>query len=169
MPMGKKTTEVQTTKALSLLAAGNTQGHTAKAVGLGRSKVGQIAKDHKDTINQLALDLIADNTQAIRDNVRLTLNKAHKLLKSGSRKDIQDNNVILYLADRKEQRLMQMTGILPSHAPSVVINQLFQDNRVQGDSQELGIVQALLADKRVEDIQSDVQEAEIVENEDITP
>lgn len=64
---------------------------------------------------------------------------------------------------------MQMTGILPSHAPSVVINQLFQDNRVQGDSQELGIVQALLADKRVEDIQSDVQEAEIVENEDITP
>lgn len=174
MPIGQRTPQVTTTKALALLASGLDQGKTAKAVGLDRSTINKLAKRERIAIKGLTLALIAKSRKTILDSHLKTLKLANNILDVDNPDTLQviaslaqrgiDPKDILTLADKKEYRTLQIMGIAPSHTPSVVINQLFQDNRTQSDSQELGIVQALLESKR----DNDIQEGEIVEGQSIT-
>ena len=89
-----------------MLASGCTQEEVGNQFGVSQQTISNLVKKNKAVIDQLALDLISDNHQYIRDSFRLTLKKANKLLKTGSKKDLQENSVILSLAEKKEARLM---------------------------------------------------------------
>lgn len=165
-------------KAVSLLATGETQQSVANSVGVSTASINALAAKHREAINQLALQIIQDSIAPIRQNHRDILQLSHLLLnislgKTPINKAAQtmaslamlnlEPKDILTLADKKEHRALQIMGITPSHAPSVVINQLFQASRSQGDSwrdlQEYG---EFLAYKR----DQDVQEAEITEHDE---
>lgn len=147
-------------KAVALLGTGETHQTVADALGVSRPSISNLAAKHRDTINQLALDLITENHQVIADIARLTLSRAHKLLKTGSRKDIEQFNGILTLADRKEHRLLQIMGITPSHTPSVIIHNLFAAEGSVTPEQHTRFREFIEWQ-----VDQDVQEGEIVEED----
>lgn len=155
--------------AIGLLATGAGQYEVADAIGVNQSTISRTATKHKAEIEQLTLDIISKSVSLIRDNHLNTLTLAHNILSDNIdqrtealnqlaqlRMDAKD---ILTLSDKKEERALKIMGISPAHTPSMVVNMLFQDNSTTQDSEELGIVRALLDAKRSED----VQEAEFSE------
>lgn len=122
------------------LAAGHTQVAIAKDLGISQPAVSKLAKQVKQQIKDAQLRLInagidqaitnqLDKLQASKDVIN---NKAVTKEIDGEEVEVipevipgVENSVTLQLGDKVEARLMTMVGILPSHAPSVVLNQLF--------------------------------------------
>ena len=150
--MAAKTIRPETIgKAITLLASGQNQVETAKALGISQTSVHTAAKRHKDDITALAVSLISASLKPVLQNHTDLLSLSHQLLQIAQGKKATkpmfallarvhmmglEPKDIISLADKKEERFMKMVGILPSHTQSIVINQLFQDNRLQVASPE---------------------------------
>lgn len=129
------------------LISGKSQCQIARDLGVYPSTVNRIA--HRDDIAKQIKDAQAELiSTALRNAVK---NQAAKIAMSTKILDKVDNNgethpldkTVLELADRAEANLLAATGIGPSHATSVQINNILVDNRVQLSP----VVQGLLADR----------------------
>ena len=76
---------------------------------------------------------------------------------------VADNKEALDLAQKNVKAVIQPVGFSAAPGQPFFLQQIYNDHRVQTDSQELGIVRAVLEQKRLDD----VQEGEIVESEDV--
>lgn len=123
--------QLVTEQTKNLIATGVNQTETAEQVGISRRSVNGIAKNYKKQIEQLALDIINESVPLIRANHINTLKTASKVLASGDLKQIEASKTLLTLADKKEFRTLQIMGIAPSHAASVIITNLFSIDTLQ--------------------------------------
>ena len=160
MPTGVPLSNETTARAMALLAVNSNQVEVADKLNIHQTTVSKLARREKIAIQALTLAFITKSRKLVLDNHILKLSMANKALRKGP-KAVRENKDIIALADKAEYRALQVMGIVPSHTPSVVINQLFAGSQAQADSEELGIVRALLASKRDEDI----QDGEIVPDE----
>lgn len=132
--------KVKPAKVIPGLVAGRTQVQVAKELGISQPSVSMLAKKVKQQIKDAQLRLInAGIDQAIEGQLAKMQAGKDVLSNKATTKEIEgkevevipevipgvNNAVTLQLGDKVEARLMQMVGILPSHAPSVVLNQLF--------------------------------------------
>ena len=148
--------QVDTEKAKFLLSVGQSQTETAKQLGVSRSTTHRIAHRCKKEIEQLTLNLIERQSKHLLNNHLNTLQLADEVIqltkKTDNRRDYRRLRALgkkmqltgltakdlLQMADKKEYRGMQITGILSTQTPSLVINQLFQqqNNYLTADSVE---------------------------------
>lgn len=148
----------QIDSALQLLGQGHAQTVVANAVGVDKSTICRLAKKHQEQIKAATLQMIQDNLPVICSNHRNTLQLANKLLSiqdtdSQALQNLMcklstigiDPKDILDLSDRKEHRMMQMMGMVPTHTPSLVINNLFQTQTTVINQQVLSMVQREVA------------------------
>jgi predicted XRE-type DNA-binding protein len=154
-------------KTNHLLAQGINQTETASLVGLSREKVNKIAKSNKHDIEQLALRLIQKTIPIIEENHINTMRLANGLLKCDENSPqiaasiVQsglDPKDIISISDKKEYRMMQVMGIVPSNTPSVILNQIL--GNVSVNLVDPGVRQLLGGQL---DQLEDIQDAEVVE------
>ena len=122
------------------LAAGHTQVAIARDMGISQPAVSKLAKQVKQQIKNAQLRLINQGIDKAIESQLAKIQAGKEVLnnkavtKEIDGKEVEvipevipgvNNAVTLQLGDKVEARLMQMVGILPSHAPSVVLNQLF--------------------------------------------
>ena len=145
----------KTAAILSELATGTPGAVIARAHNTSEAAVSRLKSKHKDII-------VRTYERFIARSAPLAAMAAYNLIKHYA---VHDTRQTMHAIDRKHAFAFTMetlkgTGMLGSHTPSALtVNILNQDNRVQVDSEELGIVQHMLALKRDDDI----QDAEIVE------
>jgi predicted XRE-type DNA-binding protein len=154
-------------KTNHLLAQGINQTETASMVGISREKVNRIAKANKHDIEQLALRLIQKTIPIIEENHINTMRLANGLLKCDENSPqiaaaiVQsglDPKDIISISDKKEYRMMQVMGIVPSNTPSVILNQIL--GNVSVNLVDPGVRQLLGGQL---DQLEDITDAEIVE------
>jgi hypothetical protein len=128
--------QIVTSKAKCLLAQGDmTQDAVAKDLGISRKTVNRLSQACKEDIERLTLELINESVPLIKANHINTLKAAKQVLESKTEsgepdiEKIEAAKTLLNLSDKKEYRALLMMGIVPSHAPSVVVNQLFMGNQ----------------------------------------
>lgn len=131
MPAGQPLNNAHDKVAVPLLAQGSTQTEVGKVLGVSQGTVSRLAKRRQTQIEALTLKLIGKSAKLIQYNTLAVLAKAKRVLKHGTLADIEASKVLMYLADRKEDRLLGIMGIKPTHTPSMVFATLIQDNRIQ--------------------------------------
>ena len=130
-------------EVIASLAAGNSQTATAATTGIPQQTISRLNKKHKDLINteqaklvELTLSTITSRTiQEIQTAKHLT----DVLTQPGGKDSPTINNTILtdqediakFLTrvDKKEEMILKSVGIAPSHAPSILIQNILNDNR----------------------------------------
>ena len=136
MPMGVKTSQVETEQIKHLIACGNSQTEVARQLGIARETVNRLVKANKKDIEQLALEIIHESIPLIKSNHISTLQHANNLLSKdpdsidhkSTIATLQSSGIdpgkILDLSDKKEHRALQIMGIASASTPSIIINQL---------------------------------------------
>ena len=141
--MGQRTSQVVTSKMKCLLAQGDlTHQEIAEQTGVVRETVSRLKSKCKAEIEQLTLELVNESVPLVKSLHINTMKLADQVIKSGDLELIEKSKTLLGLSDKKEYRAQIMTGMLPSHASSTVVNQLFlgsQSNMVL----DAGVQQAL--------------------------
>ena len=112
------------------LIAGVPQHVIAKAQGVSQPTVSKFKKRIQSVIDYYQYKLIAGAADKSVDNVLNTISKAHTILSNPKTTpaDIDKCKTLLYLSDRKEERVLKGLGIVESHTGSPVIN-----NWIMGD------------------------------------
>lgn len=172
--MAKLTKPHHIAKGIALRAQGNSYRAMGDELSVDKNTAKDFCARHREAINSLALKLISDSIDPIRQNHRDCLALAHEIYQilRNKRKPQQIANVmeqlramgldpkdILTLADKKEHRMLQIMGITPAHTPSTVVNMLFAGKDSQDSYEELASVKGYLEYKR----NQDVEEAEFEE------
>ena len=112
------------------LVAGISQYQIAAAQGVSQPTISKFKKTIQDIIDTYQYKLIAGAADKSVDNTINTISKAHAVLSDPNTtpKDIDDCKTLLYLSDKKEERVLKGLGIVDSHTGSPVIN-----NWITGD------------------------------------
>lgn len=146
--MAAKTSQVVVDDAItaSLAAQGLSQKEIAARTGLSQPTIHRKLKkaEVKALVEKTATELAYESARLIKDAHIKALRKANQLYqralddpgeteideKTGRKYRVESlsdsDKLLLTLADKKEYRIGQMMGIFPSHAPSVVIQNIFQ-------------------------------------------
>ena len=127
-----------------MTAEGHASRFVADKIGTSPASVQRIVKRHKVAIKALALAITAQSTKLCLDNHVQTLKLANQILTAPTKETTEIQCIltklalmgiepkdILTLSDKKENRALQIMGIVPSHTQSMVINNIFNDNRGQ--------------------------------------
>ena len=136
-----------TAEIVALSAAGESQRAIAKALGCSTPTVNSRLKksEVKALVERISQEIIIQSAGLLVGNHIKCLKKAGKIYerletepspgvhvdpKTGKASRIEElsesEKAILALADKKEGRIGQTMGIFPSHAPSVLIQNIFQ-------------------------------------------
>jgi len=174
--MGRATTQKASviTKAVELLGQGHTQQDVAIAVGRSRQTINALAQNYRKEIEDRTLAMLTDTLPLVCANQLQTIYLANIILQAvksvtGEALNVKANldilgigpSEILALADKKEQRIMQIAGMAPSHTQSVVINQILQAN-MQGSTlaADTDALRSWLDLKRQRDLEAGEQETD---------
>lgn len=125
-------------QAVAMTAEGHSYRYSGKKLGIAHSTVQKIAKRHKAAVQALAIAIAAKSTKLCLDNHVKTLQLANNILSAPTDPTIDKVSIladmaimglktkdILTLADRKENRALQIMGIAPTHTQSTVIQNIF--------------------------------------------
>ena len=112
------------------LIAGIPQQQIAASQSVNQSTISKYKKQIQDIIDRYQYKLIAGAADKSVDNTINTIKQAHKILSDPETtpKTIDDCKTLLYLSDKKEERVLKGLGIVESHTGSSVIN-----NWIMGD------------------------------------
>ena len=128
----------------------------AREVGIPRTSLQRYLQ--KDEIQALIKDaqlkLISGSLTTAVKNQRLKIGLSHKILKlAGQDKALPDNaKTLLELGDRAESKLLESTGIHPSHTQSIQINNILVDARSElSPAIEAMLVNHLIAEGNQQD------------------
>ena len=163
-------------RAITLLATGETQQSVANKIGVSQSSISNLAQKHREEIQQLTLDLIAESIPLVKANHINTLKLARQILKAKDSEQMQDMMCklamlgidakdILQLSDKKEERALKIMGVAPAHVPSTVVNMLFQGD-AGPKQQEIAQFKEFLAWKMEQDLKNEAQDAELLEEDE---
>jgi len=124
--MGNKKKEMLTTtelQAISLRAAGQSQQAIAAQTGIPQQTVSRLSQKHKDIIAEQQARLVEQTLSTI---VKRTIRE----VQTANSIDCQDKDSQEFLkrVDAKELILLKSVGIAPSHAPSIHIQQIYNDH-----------------------------------------
>lgn len=109
------------------------QGKSSRAiadtpgVNISHSTANRITNKHKELIQQEQAKLIDATLSSITDQTIREINLA-KRLDDDQLLDPSKQQALSRI-DKKAEMILKSTGIAPSHAPSIHIQQIFQDNR----------------------------------------
>lgn len=112
--------QIATTAALT--AAGQSRRDVAGRLGVGKSSVQRATQSAREIIEAIRDDLIHTTAKTAADNIRHAI-KAYKDKASDSQ--LRDHGY------KASQKLLETIGILPSHTPSVLIQQVIQGDQIQ--------------------------------------
>jgi len=149
----------------SLLSTGTmTHADIAGAIGVDRQSVTRVNKKHREIIEQAhaalierALPVSVERTlEEIETAAALQKTLTGKGLNSTILKTNSDISDYLRRVDKKEEMLMKSVGIAPSHAPSIHVQNIYNDNR----GTILSPVVGQLLQGRMAEMTADVEDAE---------
>lgn len=174
--MDKSLRKIRDKKIALLAASGKTQAEIGKEVGLGREQTGVILnrKESREIIEQQTsrlLQLLPDIIDQYKTDFDLSKKLSEILANPGKTpelyKTMLDNvdQIIKFqtLTHKKQTDLLKILGVMPSQAPNVFIQQIYQDNRSQVlDNDVLKLFAGMFKDSDDDNI----QEAEIINEED---
>jgi len=109
------------------IAQGTPQNAIAAQLGISQPSVSRINNKHKDLILTLQARYIDEGLPLIVARSLKEITKAHTLTED--QLFDKDNQQALARIDKKEEALLKATGIVPSNAPSIHVQQIFNDNR----------------------------------------
>lgn len=112
--------QIATTAALT--AAGIPHRQVAKQIGASPSAVMRAKQSARELIESIRDDLIHSTAATAADNIKHAV-KAYKDKDSDSQ--LRDHGY------KASQKLLETIGILPSHTPSVLIQQVIQGDQIQ--------------------------------------
>ena len=112
--------QIATTAALT--AAGKPIREITGLVGSSKSAVHRAQQSAREIIEQIRDDLIHSTAATAADNIKHAV-KAYKDKDSDSQ--LRDHGY------KASQKLLETIGILPSHTPSVLIQQVIQGDQIQ--------------------------------------
>jgi hypothetical protein len=165
--MPERLSHIATETAKHLMASGLNHGEVADKLGVCRQTTWRLSKKYKQDIEQLTLQLVDQTIPLIHENHINTMRLANGLLKCDENSPqiaaaiVQsglDPKDIISISDKKEYRMMQVMGIVPSNTPSVILNQIL--GNVSVNLVDPGVRQLLGGQL---DQLEDIQDAEIVE------
>lgn len=130
-------------EAIASLSAGNSTRYAAAETGMSQSKVSRLNKKHKVLINSEQAKLVEQTLSTITSRTIQEITTAshltNVLTQPGGKDsptinktmltDMEDINKFLARVDKKEEQILKSVGLLPSHAPSVLIQNILNDNR----------------------------------------
>lgn len=125
------------------IAAGNSQRHVSATTGIPQQTISRLNKKHKDLINHEQAKLVEQTLSTITSRTIQEITTAKHLTdvitQPGGRDeptinttvltDMEDISKFLARVDKKEEQILKSVGLLPSHAPSVLIQNILNDNR----------------------------------------
>ena len=174
----------QHAKAIMLKAEGATYPEIKKQTGVPKRTIARLTSKHKIFIQKVQADLVEKTLIDIEHRTVTEIQAGKKLTdylllsedEEGSLRqstnptrfdDPKDMNTFLARLDKKEEGILKSVGILPSHAPSVHIQTILNDNR---QTVLAPIVGALLKSKGAElefnPPDEDITDAEFTEEDD---
>ena len=124
-------------------AAGDTQQTIADSTGMSRPTVSRLTKKHKHLIQEQQAKLVEQTLDTITgrtiQEIKAAKHLADVLIQPGGRDnpttnktmltDQEDIHKFLTRVDKKEEMILKSVGIAPSHAPSILIQNILNDNR----------------------------------------
>lgn len=116
-------------RAAAMLAKGADKATVGSALGVARQTVSKWA--NKDT----AREWIEKEAQRLYDLTPSAIDLDRKLLAAGHREADKDNaedrdNKLIEFAARTAEKIEKATGILPTHAPGMVIANIYAGNHI---------------------------------------
>jgi len=120
--MKKRLNEAES-MAIALAGTGQTQRSISAATGLSQPTVSRLSQKHKDIIATQQARLIEQTLTTIADRTIREVQTANAMDCSD-----KDNQEFLKRVDAKELTLLKSVGIAPSHAPSIHIQQIYNDH-----------------------------------------
>jgi hypothetical protein len=113
--------------AIAELAKGTPQRAIAAQTGISQPVISRINTKHKELIQ-------AETAKLVEQTLSKITGRAIKEIKHVAALDApalmdKDNQQALARIDKKEEMILKSVGIAPSHAPSIHVQQIFNDNR----------------------------------------
>lgn len=110
-------------EVIGLRAQGETQQAIEAITGISQPTISRLTSKHKDII-------AATSAKYVEDTLPTILERTTKEIKYANTIDVaaKDNQAFLTRVDKKEETILKGVGIAPSHAPSIHIQQIFNDN-----------------------------------------
>lgn len=112
--------------AVAELSQGKSQTAIAKALGTSQPTISRIGSRHKELIEQQQARFVDKCLEKIADRTIKEIEHVAKL--STDDLMLATNQQALTRIDKKEDAILKATGINASHAPSIHIQQIFNDN-----------------------------------------
>jgi hypothetical protein len=122
-----KTNAQKETMVVAELAKGTPQLEIAASLNIGQSTVSNIKTRQKELIQKESALIIESTLQPIRERLIKEI-KHVNTLDTTSLMD-KENQPALARIDKREDMILKAAGIAPSHAPSIHIQNIFNDNR----------------------------------------
>lgn len=130
-------------EAIASIAAGNSQRYVAASTGLSQPTICRLNKKHKDQINHEQAKLVEQALTTTTDGTIQELHTAKHLIDVIAQPGGKDNPTInktaltdvdqilkfLGMAAKTREMLLKSVGIAVSHAPSINIQTILNDNR----------------------------------------
>ena len=129
--------------ALAMRASGDTLEVIKDATGIPKPTLSRLNKKHKDLINTEQAKLVEHTLSTITGRTIQEISTAKHLTdvltQPGGKDsptinktiltDQEDIHKFLTRVDKKEEMILKSVGIAPSHAPSILIQNILNDNR----------------------------------------
>ena len=174
IPYGCRTlTDSQQEEACKMLSVNTPQVEVAKHFGTTQPTISRMASrvDRKKLIEEEAQKMIAELPDVMGEMKRdfKTSGQLSKYLAGetteNSSKLESISDILSFRRDvyKKQHNILQMVGLYPSQSPSIVVNQMFNDNRTQVLSPGVADV---IGKHLVADAEGEVVSSEVVEDED---
>ncbi len=130
-------------EAIASLEARNTQTATATTTGIPQQTVSRLNRKHKTLIQEQQAKLVEQTLDTITGRTIQEIAAAKHLTDVLTQPGGKDNPTInktiltdqedihkfLTRVDKKEEMILKSVGIAPSHAPSILIQNILNDNR----------------------------------------
>ncbi|MCK5600994.1 hypothetical protein KAR91_03935 [Candidatus Pacearchaeota archaeon] len=139
MPSGKPIKGKVENKIIALKSTGMIGTEVAEATGTSNATVSRLGKKHRDLILEAQTNLLEQAikpiTERMIDEVSIAIHlKDHlkdpnKTKNKTALEDKKDMLTYIAMVNKREEGLLKAVGILPTNAPSIHVQQIFNDNR----------------------------------------
>ena len=147
-------------KVLPALINGQTGKSIADEIGVTQPTISKWKAKLADQLQAYQFQLLDKSGQATVNNITATIDRANKVLTNKDDNgdyttksvDLSDYKDLLQLSHKKEVLVAQAMGILPTHAQSITINQIINnDNRTLMSPAMANLMQSQVAAQQDED------------------
>lgn len=114
---------VRDAKVVAARAQGKSVRKAAKELSISPTTIQRVSSKHKDIIDTQQARLVEATLPVIIDRTIKEINHANTINPAD-----KDSQAYLTRVDKKEENILKGVGIAPSHAPSIHIQNIYNDN-----------------------------------------